>query len=151
MRHDMSKVIVERPRQGLRCSSRGVPSEKNASDDALPTKEGIKRRHTLNGTRRSLNENLKPLERYLRRQVGRPWNAVFRDICSRLRPTSAVQLHVRQHVWDYVERDVIVDAFGRVCMSTVGFTGEILALRQGTLFVHPEHGLLCCVRRRRKR
>ncbi len=151
MRHDMPKVIVERPRQGLRRSSRGVPSEKNVSVESLPTKEGIRRRHTLNGTRRSLNENLNPLERYLRGQVGRPWNAVYRDICARLRPTSAVQLHVRQHLWDYVERGVVIDAAGRVCPSTAGFAGVIVELRPGELFVHPEHGLLCCVRRRRKR
>jgi hypothetical protein len=149
MRQDMPAVIVERPRWGLRHCSRGVPGERNASIEVLPTKEGMRRRHTLNGTRRELNENLRPLERYLRKQVGRPWNAVYRDICARLRPTSAVQLHVRQHLWDYVERDVTLDAAGRVCGSTASFTGEILPLRPGQLFAHPTHGLLCCVRRRR--
>ena len=151
MRHDMPAVIVERPRWGVRRSSRGVPSEKNTSIDALPTKEGMKRRHTLNGTRRELNENSRPLERYSRHQVGRPWNAVYREICARLRPTSAVQLHVRQHLWDYVKRDVMVDELGRVCKMTAALMGTIGALRRGTSYVHPVHGLLCCVRRGRQR
>ncbi len=146
MREDMPAVIVERPRRGLRRCSRGVPGERNASIDVLPTKEGMRRRHTMNGTRRALNENLRPLERYLRKQVGRPWNAVYRDISARLRPTSAVQLHVRQHLWDYVERHVVHDASGRLCGATAGILGRISPLRPGQLYVDPVHGLLCCVR-----
>ncbi len=48
------------------------------------------------------NENLAPLRRYLERQVGRQWDKVYSEIAERLRPTSTVQQHVRDHLSDFV-------------------------------------------------
>jgi hypothetical protein len=52
---------------------------------------------------KSLNENLAPLRRYLRGNVGRPWDKVFSEICHGLSVRSAVQKHVRDHLRDFVE------------------------------------------------
>ena len=49
-----------------------------------------------------LNENLAPLRRFLERQVGRPWGKVYAEIAERLKPTSTVQQHVRDHLADFV-------------------------------------------------
>ncbi len=64
MRKDMHKVIVERPRRGSRGPFRGRLGEKNASLDALPSKQGVRKPHQRYGLR-DLNENLAPLKRYL--------------------------------------------------------------------------------------
>lgn len=95
MRSDMAKVIVERPRFGGSWSK-----EYPAPDwDAQPRRESLRARWR---SRKGLNENLAPLRRYLRKQVGRPWDDVYSEICANLRVTSTVQQHVRDHVPDFV-------------------------------------------------
>ena len=97
MRDDMSKVIVDRPR-GRAWSRRGriVPTEH------LPKQQGMRRPYRLAGDWKLLNENLSPLRRYLERQVGRPWDKVYSEICRNLRTDNAVQQHVRDHLSDFV-------------------------------------------------
>lgn len=51
-----------------------------------------------------LSENLSPLRRFLLRRVGHPWNQVHAEICAHIRLSSAVQKHVLDHLWHYVER-----------------------------------------------
>lgn len=148
MRSDMHKVIVERPRRGGRGRVRGHRAEKNAALEDLPSKEGVRRRHALSGSRKELNEHLAPLERYLRKQVGRPWDLVYGDICAGLKITSAVQLHVRQHLWDYVERHVTVNRDRRVFSKGGHWLWRVTELRPGTLYVHPETGLLAKAKHR---
>ena len=87
----MHKVIVERARLGGRGPTRRPRGEKNVNLAELPAKQGMRRRHLLHGDPKQLNENLAPLKRYLGKQVGRPWNAVYRDLSARLRAASAVQ------------------------------------------------------------
>lgn len=98
MREDMSRVIVERPRLG---GERGSKGRAVALDD-LPKQEGMRRRHVLSGDSKMLNENLSPLRRYLERQVGRPWNKVYAEVCRYLRSDNTVQQHVRDHISDFV-------------------------------------------------
>lgn len=98
MRDDMAKVIVERPRIP------GFNSPKGRAQplDELPRHEGMRRRHLLNGEGKTLNENLKPLRRYLERQVGRLWNKVYSEIAAHLRVDNTVQQHVRDHLHNFV-------------------------------------------------
>jgi hypothetical protein len=145
MRQDMHKVIVERPRRG-RGPYRPPAWEKNARLEDLPTKEGIRKRHVRDS--KALNENLAPLLRYLEKQVGRPWNAVYRDISAGLRPSSAIKKHVRDHVWDYVERYATLGPNGQVVAQRQ--RGYVYTLRPGALYVHPRTGLLAKVKRRPK-
>jgi hypothetical protein len=102
MRDDMAKVIVERPRygRGFKFPRASVRSGKRPLLEDLTRREGIRR--PWSGNRKSLNENLSPLRRYLRSQVGRPWDKVYGDICQRINRDSAVQLHVWQHLVEYV-------------------------------------------------
>jgi hypothetical protein len=98
MREDMAKVIVERPRIRPFSSRKG----RRRDPDDLPFREGFRRAASLRGDRKQLNENLKPLRRYLERQVGRPWNKIYSEIAAHLRADSAVQQHVRDHLRDFV-------------------------------------------------
>jgi hypothetical protein len=150
MRPDMHKVIVERPRRGSRGPFKGAPWEKNAELGELPAKEGIRKPHSARGTLREFNEHLAPLKRYLHKQVGRPWNKVYSEISSRLRTTSVVQQHVRQHLWDFVERHATLGAKGAVYGAPRAYLGRLLKLRPGSLFIHPNSGLLAKVKPARK-
>jgi hypothetical protein len=98
MRNDMAKVIVERPRIRPFSSRKG----RHRDPDDLPFREGFRRAAAMRGDRKQLNENLKPLRRYLERQVGRPWNKIYSEIAAHLRVDSAVQQHVRDHLRDFV-------------------------------------------------
>src|SRR5689334_8741261 len=108
MRPDMAKVIVERPRYGG-----GLKFQRNADRkwqclpvDERPRAEAIKARWRQSKVQpKRLNENLAPLRRFLRSRVGRPWDEVYSEICERINRDSAVQLHIWQHLWDYVETD----------------------------------------------
>lgn len=142
MRPDMHKVIVERPRRGSRGPFRRPPGEKHGRVEDLPAAEGVRRPHQLSGQSRELNEHLAPLQRYLRKQVGRPWDNVYSEISRHLAPTSAVKQHVRDHIWDYVERHVTLGPDGAVYMKPGRFNRPEAPLAPGTLFIHPVHGLL---------
>jgi len=95
----MAKVIVERPRYG-----RGLrfPRHDLRDPDAMPRKMGIRKPWVFSGHEKGLNENLAPLFRYLERNAGRPWDAVYSEIRERINMNSAVQMHIWQHVTDYV-------------------------------------------------
>lgn len=131
MRSDMHEVVIERPRRGMRGPRMGPPK----SGEELPLRESTSRRR---GGTKYLNENLAPLRRFLRSRVGQPWNKVYSEISEHLRSDNAVQQHVRDHLDDFVARQVEwVD-------------GELRrrdrrwrrGFRNGVLYVCPKTGLL---------
>ena len=97
MRPDMAKILVERPRPPSRIP-RGRDGRKfrDRSDAAfLPMKAGYR-------DLKSLNENLRPLARYLERQVGRPWDKVYGEIRAVIDGRNPVQRHILEHLDQYV-------------------------------------------------
>jgi hypothetical protein len=103
MREDMAKVIVERPRHGG--GIRYPRPEKNWREGGEVSDvrhEGMRRPWLRKCCAKGLNENLAPLRRYLRSNVGRPWNNVHQEICRQMDLNSAVQLHIWQHLKEYV-------------------------------------------------
>ena len=132
MRHDMARVIVERPRIPAFNSRKG----RRRSLDDLPKHEGLRRAQSLRGDRKTLNENLMPLRRYLERQVGRPWDKVYSEIAAHLRVDSAVQQHVRDHLSDFVAVQP-----RRIDHGWRSFGARTLWWQP--LYVDPVTGLLC--------
>jgi hypothetical protein len=125
MREDMAKVIVHRPRHGGRRTRKG----RVQGLDLQRTQIGLRRAVKETGDWKTLNENLAPLRRFLEGQVGRPWNKVYAEICARLRVTSTVQQHVRDHLKDFVRFHPVQDRWVRP-----------------DLYVDPRDGLLKRVR-----
>ncbi len=111
MREDMFKVIVERPRSGR---SRATKSKLRYldQDDGRPRITGHRLVNEHTGATKHLNENLAPLRRYLFKQRGRKWDDVFSEICARLDTGSTVKMHVREHLDDFVIRNIRVDKDG---------------------------------------
>jgi hypothetical protein len=144
MRSDMHKVIVERPRAGSgRSFRKGDPLRKMARDE-LPARESMKVRHS---DRRHFNENLSPLRRWLRRQVGRPWDHVYSDACKVIKPTSTVKNHVKIHLLEFVHRSVVL--LDDLPCTTQSWSGRGYSeLYNGGLYVDPASGILRIHRRR---
>jgi hypothetical protein len=99
MREDMYKVIVERPRRG---KDGYAAAARLRNDHSGPTRLRTRAGYGY----RSLNENLAPLGRYLRAQVGRPWDKVFSEICANIDRRNTVQQHIHQHISDFIAIDV---------------------------------------------
>ena len=138
MRADMFKVIVERPRSGSRVRWSSGDRRYLNSEDA-PPKLGIRRGHLR---RKWLNEHLGPLRRFLVRQAGRPWNAVFSEICAVIDNRSTVKQHVRSHIEDFVAiKTKLVD--GKI-YETGGYSAVYTPLSEARqpLYVDPETGVL---------
>lgn len=55
--------------------------------------------------RKWLNENHAPLKRYLAKQVNRPWDKVYSEICETIDSRSMVKQHILQHIDDFVAKD----------------------------------------------
>lgn len=131
----MAKVIVERPRigGGVRFPRAEGPDDSRLSIEDWRSREGVRRPWHRSSCRKHLNENLTPLRRYLRSNVGRPWNKVYSEICQQINRDSAVQLHV----WQHLMQDV--------CTNPYVITGEVRrysVLNGYYFYVDPRSGLL---------
>jgi hypothetical protein len=148
MRSDMAKVIVDRPRRGARFRYRkGYRKEwKRLVPDEWPKRESI---YAQSGRSKSFNEHLSPLRRFLEKQVGRPWDKVFAEICQHLRVDSVIQGHVRDHVEDFVVT-LVIEIDGVLCHGQGWCRGRPLQRRYGPLlYVCPRTGLLRKVKKRK--
>lgn len=140
MRDDMFKVIVERPRWGAGHAA-SPKLKRTPQTDARHI--GLKRHAGIDAPyTKSLNENLAPLVRYLRRQRGRRWDAVFSEICAKLDTGSTVKMHVREHLEDFVLTRISIGRYGEWM-----FEGHVLGrrgqwFRRRELFVDPRDGVL---------
>ena len=144
MRADMAKVIVERPRVGSRAPSRKKGYRKfvqKTGIENLPTREPLLGH--WRGKGRWLNEHLGPMRRFLRSNVGRPWNKVHQELCEHVNFDNPVQSHVLAHVFDYVRQHVEVR--GREVFSLDRW-GSSRPLAPGTMYICPATGLLKLVR-----
>jgi hypothetical protein len=135
MREDMNKVIVERPRRGKYGDDRAAWRR---NDFEGPAFLGMRVGYGY----RSLNENLAPLRRYLRAQVGRPWNKVFSEICAGIDGRNTVQQHIRQHIDDFIATKVeLCDGKLIDLQDHWQFNRATAGLRQ-ELYVDPRSGLI---------
>ena len=144
MRSDMAKVLVERPRVRLKKRAGSWYPRGSLKSVWHPDHELAQKREGMGHAYRDKwpNENLQPLVRFLRSRVGRPWNKVRAEIAERVRPTSAVQKHVLDHLADFVEEHAELE--GRAVMRRRWGRWEPLLSRgmQLRFWVCPRSGLL---------
>jgi len=137
MRKDMFKIIVERPRRGGKWGKEGRKANLDPSEQ--PKTESMRKSHR---DRKSLNENLKPLERYFISQVGRPWDKVYSEVCEHLSSGSTVKEHVKNHVKDLVRLNVTIVDENKVFYRPRSY-GRLMELYNNDLYVDPETKILC--------
>jgi hypothetical protein len=144
----MAKVIVERPRSDHAATYPRAKLNAQACDElSAPMRESMGRGYATKG----LNENLQPLQRYIARQVGRPWRLVHAEISRHLSVRSAVQKHVLDHL-----RDIVVESVwwrGNEVFHADRFGGVRRLESAGSwrrFYVCPRSGVLRVAPRRRK-
>lgn len=147
----MSKVVIERPRSGGGVKS---PKGEKRRDQRIPWEEKprsekIDRKWNQSWYTKHLTDVLGPLYGYLLKNVGRPWDAVYHDICQHLRRENVAQDHIRDHVDDFVEKNVII-IDGVPCRLPDEYPLDSYG-RFDKLYVHPKTGLLCRVKRQQRR
>lgn len=137
MRPDMFEVIIERPRSGSRRARYPRTRMRRLTGDARCESMG-----RVYGEKH-LNENLAPLQRYLRRQIGRPWDKVRSEISEHLDVGSAVQKHVMDHLRDFVDTNV-VERDGELWTRRRwgGAFERVRSLGRPKLYVCPRTGIL---------
>lgn len=152
MREDMHKIAVERPRIGhdkgeatARCFRREAKQELHMADyeeDVLPIRESMKFRSragdSLKNGRKSFNENLNPIHRWLRSQVGRKWDEVYSELCQRLNRNNVCQNHLLFHIEEDVETKTFVEN-GYIGVNS--YFGPA-SIGPNTFYVHPLDGTL---------
>jgi hypothetical protein len=136
MREDMYKVIVERPRHGRYFKSE-YPCPHDLEES--PKNESLKKRHRA---RKYLNENLSPLKRFLAKQVNRPWDKVFSELCKHIDRRNTVQQHIHEHIDGFVARHVT--KINGELYSTTGWRNPWALSHpwQSELYVDPDTGIL---------
>jgi hypothetical protein len=135
MRSDMPKLLVERPRGGPRLRHRRVNLRAVRDFDDLPKRVSIG--HD-NPRSKWLSENLEPLARLLERRVGMKWDSVYSEIREHVRFDNPIQQHVLQHLWQFVERHVVM-------IEGVPFRSTCLRPLSGyprSFYVCPNSGIL---------
>lgn len=156
MRSDMKKVVVERPRWGSRVRNqkfgkklRYIPGHDYEEE---PRKaRGFESFH--DGVGKLFTDVLGPLYRYLDRNVGRPWNKIYSEMCASLDKRKTTGRHIFQHVEQMVERDCYVGEDGKVRYNRYRswiFGGDGSQEVRG-FYVHPRTGLLCLAPRETRR
>lgn len=140
MRKDMHKVIVTRPRWG----SRWLPHPKLRLDP-LPDRSHLGMRRASReqtGLIKGFDDHLKPLERFLWKQRGRPWDKVFHEICEALGGRSLVKDHVHEHLDDFIVRRVSVGRDGRFYGQHGWRSPALLEDCRQALYVDPRDGII---------
>jgi hypothetical protein len=152
MRADMAKVLVERPRLGARLGPvkgyRKRERKQLVDEDGGPVREAMQRR---SGRTKCFNEHLGPLRRFLDAQVGRPWNAVYSEICAHIDRGNVVQKHILTHLFEYVITTVVL-IDGVPCHGEGRQYGTPIrdSYRRYLWYVCPQSGLLKRAHRRRR-
>jgi hypothetical protein len=134
MRRDMARVIIERPRAG------GGPVRDGRRQLDLESVSGRAPMKPIGRERKSQTDLWGPLRRFIRANVGRPWNKVWSEICEHAGARRVIGMHLRAHVRDLVETRPIMR--GKTAYSS---TGRPLGQ---SFYVDPRTGLLCRPRRR---
>lgn len=108
MRPDMHKVLVERPRRyggPIEKWSRRRERGRRNNPEHAPRYEPMRPRMV---GRKEFSDHQNPIEGWLRKNVGRPWDDVFSEACAIASLDGTVRRHLRTHVDGLVEQDVVM-------------------------------------------
>src|SRR5215475_6473969 len=145
MREDMSKVVIERPRSGhslpsykTRLRIRRYDPEKDYED--IPKRvSGSRSKYVRAGETKYFSDFLSPLRRFLRTNVGRPWDLVYSEMKESLDDRKVTGRHVFEHVDREVETHALIGEDGELYKLEYG--GRLLPIYE--FYVDPRTGLLC--------
>lgn len=144
----MQKVITERERYGSSAPNWKVGKKIRpvdvSEDDDQP--KHMSRARLYGGRRKRFSDVLSPLRRYLRKNVGRPWNKVYSEIREHLDDRSIMGRHLFEHLSQEVELHAVLEDGVVYNMRRYRGRSPITGF-----YVHPRTGLLCWAPRRNYR
>lgn len=141
MRRDMGKIITEAPRYGS-----DLPNHKTGGTvrwdgpdgdyDKSSWEPGTSRKSKtmMKWGRKEFSDVLGPLSRWLEKQLGRPWDAIYSELCANLDKRKVTHKHVLDHVKSWVDLHVYLGTDGVYYPKDGGHVWRF--------FVNPETGLL---------
>lgn len=147
MRSDMKKLLCEEGRHPGNVRK----GKAYRSYDDMPFREGMSMTSRRNGySGKNFGEHLKPLERYIQKQVGRSWDKVYSEIKESLGSgQTPVESHIFVHLEGYiavkvVKADLSESDTGLVAHRVLDSTpnGYRWRVRPGQLFVCPSSGII---------
>jgi len=99
MRKDMAKMLVETHRHGgsVRYKDRRAKGNDARNFENAPKREKIKERYGWE--MKEFGENFPPLIGFLRKNVGRPWDKVYSELCSSLKGGGTIIEHTKVHLF----------------------------------------------------
>jgi len=142
MRSDMGKVVVERPRGQSYVPNRKFGARLRYLPDRdyeeEPKRVGISASYRDYGySEKWFKDLLGPLERFLQKNVGRPWNQVYSEVCTTVDRRKITGHHLIVHLKWMVETNCFINAKGRICY----WSGNEEHRVDG-FYVHPMTGVL---------
>lgn len=154
MRSDMAKVVTESPREGYRLRSQKFGYRLSKDDIHRELEDDSERGGRVpwsrcrNKDHKNFSDVLGPLRAYLKKQVGRPWDKVWSEICATLDRRSLTGLHIFDHIKLEVDTHTRFGVDGRIYGQGRWYSRDDPV--EG-LYVHPRTGLLCNVPRTKYR
>lgn len=149
----MAQVVTERPRVGMRIKTpKGMRREyqREVRDECESKWEKIRIKWQKSGSDKQFTDVLGPIYGYILKQVGRRWDDVYSEICKSLPNNSLNTSHVRGHVEDFVEVQVIM--IDGVPYEPRGVSPVVnYSRRPFAFYVHPVTNILCKLEQNRPR
>jgi hypothetical protein len=145
----MNKVVTERPRRGHHNKSlktgRRLSKDEHPIDyedhDSGPRSHPISRHRQHGWDAKEFSDLIGPLQRYLAKNVGRPWNKIYSEMSESLDKRTVSGQHIWSHVGWEVELHCEIREDGKVYRK--GSRRYASDRPVEGLYVHPVTGLLC--------
>ena len=155
--HRLDKIVIERPRSGWRINShkkirRAIKQTLQQTkydykhEEIGSLKPCYKENEIIDKTK-YFSDNLNPLFNWLRSKQGQYWDAVYAELSRLLKFNTLSGQHILVHVWQFVERDVVIIDNIPYSKSAIydGFN-RVGSRWRDEMYVHPHTGILTLVK-----
>ena len=148
MRSDFQKLLCECYKEGRAWASSSSSVRQHLK--RMDADEETRTSTTINPSKlrkqeKGFGENLAPLKRFINKQIGRPWNKVYSEICQHNSKAGAVGLHIFQHLFAYIETNTEKYEHGRIYTKagdTTHWNWARYEISHGTLYVDPNDNII---------
>lgn len=155
MKKDFEAIFQEPAREGSSDSNRDCKRARRYKDikdldalDALPKRQAMKPRDDWDGRKRSV-ELYGPIKKFLHSRVGKPWDKVYSEFCSKTRSRDVAYYNARRLLKYYVEFNVREDAGDVYRIGTPRWRAGRPLINDGQTFYVDSHGILRVPKRRK--
>jgi hypothetical protein len=138
MRRDIAKVVFERAKSGRTWASK-TPRPRAVMLDLAGQQFDESSNDVRRKRQKTRNKNLGPLKNFLKCRVGRPWDAVWTEICAATGAGDPLGDEVRKCFGYLVRHDCWIEVDTIMIHSWCGPPTH----KVRGFYLHPRSGLLC--------